>query len=108
MTKSTCCCLPGCCRYGLEEGAIVLVSALGAPASNPLQPATGVLSSLVAEQEIAADLVAATAAVGAGVGEAAGAEDAKDVKVGTKHERDEEELAAPGHEQLEQKRLRVH
>lgn len=69
--------LPPCCSYGLEEGAIVLVSALGHPDVSVLQqPAVvggGVVSELAARQEIAADLAAAMAAAAAGSAEEAGA-----------------------------------
>lgn len=58
--------------YGLEEGALVLVSALGKPAASLLQHAAdlgggsggGVVAQLQAQHEIAADLAAATAAAG--------------------------------------------
>lgn len=64
-------CLPAC-SYGLEEGALVLVSALGKPAASLLQHAAdlgggsggGVVAQLQAQHEIAADLAAATAAAG--------------------------------------------
>ncbi|KAI7842625.1 hypothetical protein COHA_003729 [Chlorella ohadii] len=60
--------------YGLEEGALVLVSALGKPAASLLQHAAdlgggmggGVVAQLQAQHEIAADLAAATAAAVAG------------------------------------------
>ena len=100
------------CRYGLEEGALVLVSALGAPAeSSVLQPAGGVLSALKAEQEIAADLAAAVAAAAAAVGGALAAavgDDKEDVKVGVKHEREPDEgggSAAEGQPQDKKPRL---
>jgi len=62
------------CSYGLEEGALVLVSALGKPAASLLQHAAdlgggmggGVVAQLQAQHEIAADLAAATAAAVAG------------------------------------------
>lgn len=74
------------CSYGLEEGALVLVSALGKPATSVLQHAAdlgdglggGVVAQMQAQHEIAADLAAATAAAG---GTAAAAGDVKpDVK----------------------------
>ena len=57
------------CSYGLEAGAIVLVSALGKPAASVLQPASaggdrggGVLSELAEQRAIATDIAEAAAA----------------------------------------------
>ena len=59
------------CSYGLEAGAIVLVSALGQPAASVLQPPIacgdgggggGVLSELAEQRAIATDLAEAAAA----------------------------------------------
>lgn len=105
------------CSYGLEEGALVLVSALGRPAEGVLAAAGGdgggggVLSELAARQEIAADLAAATAAeAGAAAGEdaAAAGEDAKDIKPDVKVLEEEAAAGAAGEpgEPLE-KRQRV-
>ncbi|EFN55776.1 hypothetical protein CHLNCDRAFT_145220 [Chlorella variabilis] len=90
--------------YGLHEGAIVLVSALGRPDASVLQPAPdagvggGVLAQLQAQQEIAADLAAAAAA-----GEHAGGGEG-DVKPGLKHALEED--SAEGEAPLE-KRARL-
>lgn len=80
-------------RYGLEPGAIVLVTALGAPAGGP-EGGPGVLSELAEQREIADDLAAAAAAVDAGAlqGEAADVKDEKQLKQGL----EEEAAAAAG------------
>ncbi|KAI3437904.1 hypothetical protein D9Q98_000349 [Chlorella vulgaris] len=106
--------------YGLQEGAIVLVSTLGKPAASVLQDMEdngggagggggGVLAELQARQEIAADLAAAAAAAASGGGQLGGAADSKQ---GLKHPLEEEELhvavlAGAAEEQPQEKRARV-
>ena len=97
------------CRHGLEEDALVLVSALGAPAPDPLQPegGVGVLEGLQQEQAMAADLAAAA---GAGGEDGAPAEEAAaDAKPDLKRALEEDGKVAEGEgvPGPDEKRLRV-
>ena len=86
----------------------MLVSALGAPAPDPLQAEgeMGVLAGLQAEQALAADLAAAA---GAGAGDSAPAgEAAADAKPDLKRALEEDgkvavEAGAPGHDEKRQR-----
>ncbi|PRW57523.1 ENTH VHS [Chlorella sorokiniana] len=87
--------------YGLEEGALVLVSALGKPAASLLQHAAdlgggtggGVVAQLQAQHEIAADLAAATAAAGGAAAGGAAGDVKADVKPDVKPEVPPEQAA---------------
>lgn len=97
--------------YGLQEGAIVLASALGAPPAHILQPegAGGVLAELQEEQEVAAELAAAAA-------EAADQAEGSPTQLpplvgkqaaGVKHSRDDSAAERGGELQPEGKRVKL-
>lgn len=106
MLMLTFCCLHEWCSYGLQEGAIVLVSALGKPDSSVLQQGAapgrdGVVAELHARQEIEADLAVATAADGMANSVAV------DVKPGLKHAAEEDLALAAEGEGPQEKRART-
>lgn len=94
------------CRYGLQAGALVLISALSTTAGNLLHSSAGILSDLRGEQDICTDIAAATNERGENLCQESNEATAA-ARVRVKHEREEKNTTV-SNQAIDQKRLRVH
>lgn len=93
-------------RYGLQAGALVLISALSTTAGNLLHSSAGILSDLRGEQDICTDIAAATNERGENLCQESNEATAA-ARVRVKHEREEKNTTV-SNQAIDQKRLRVH